>query len=283
MTTPTITLNNYVTLTGLPLAEAVARLDEELPAAAYSAIPGPVDLTDIDPAYMRQTLNEVFGVCGLGWGYAYDPHDLEILAREKTVAATLKRLEFWYVLVNGQPERHTLFASGASENRNFQYAMKGAITNAIGNAASYLGFQESVYLGKRSHATVRAEGPKQPGRRTSSVNRVQNGAAATVVQVDPGPKLPAPAENGARANGPVVAPVGPRTLPQGPHGPMEAPVGPKDPHGPVDAGAFWKRANAALKAGVPNSQVQTIAQAARQTGWSAALAQLNQLMPEVQK
>jgi hypothetical protein len=32
--------------------------------------------------------------------------------------------------------------------------MKGAITNALGHASSNLGFQESVYLGKRSHKTV---------------------------------------------------------------------------------------------------------------------------------
>ena len=45
-------------------------------------------------------------------------------------------------------------ASGGSDNDVEAYAMKGAITNALGHASSNLGFQESVYLGKRSHKTV---------------------------------------------------------------------------------------------------------------------------------
>lgn len=158
MSTPTLT--DFTTLTGLTLAEALAKLDEQLPADAYSPVPGPVALTDIDPGYMRHVLNAVFGPCGLGWGYTYESADLELTFHEKTVTAMLKRLEFWYILVNDAVKRHTLYATGASDNRNAQYAMKGALTNAIGNAVSNIGFQESVYLGKRSHATVGAKLPR---------------------------------------------------------------------------------------------------------------------------
>ncbi|HAD06749.1 MAG TPA: hypothetical protein DCE76_06280, partial [Anaerolineaceae bacterium] len=67
-------------------------------------------------------------------------------------AAILTHLRFWYKLVDGNIQYNcSVHATGASENANIAYAMKGAITNALGNAVSNIGFQESVYLGLRSH------------------------------------------------------------------------------------------------------------------------------------
>lgn len=148
-------MNPFITFTGLSLAEAAQQLDAELPPDAYSKVPGAVDLTDIDPAHMRHTLNTVFGLCGVGWGYDFAVTDLEVTLAEKSALAVCRRLTFWFKLRAGE-ETHTCFipATGASENRNPQYAMKGALTNALGNAVSNLGFQESVYLGRRSHASV---------------------------------------------------------------------------------------------------------------------------------
>ncbi|GAP12187.1 hypothetical protein BECAL_03391 [Bellilinea caldifistulae] len=155
------TLSNIFTLTGLTLEEAIQQLDQELPAGAYKALPGAVDLTDIDPNWMRKTLNHVFGLCGLGWGYEYDPANLEYRYESRTnakgneygvYAAILTHLRFWYKLVDGNIQYNcSVHATGASENANIAYAMKGAITNALGNAVSNIGFQESVYLGLRSH------------------------------------------------------------------------------------------------------------------------------------
>ncbi len=155
------TLSNIFTLTGLTLEEAIQQLDQELPAGAYKALPGAVDLTDIDPNWMRKTLNHVFGLCGLGWGYEFDPGDLEHRYESRTNArgneygvyvAVLTHLRFWYKLVDGNTQYNcSVHATGASENANIAYAMKGAITNALGNAVSNIGFQESVYLGLRSH------------------------------------------------------------------------------------------------------------------------------------
>lgn len=153
------------TMTGLTMAEAIAKLDEQLPPDAYSAVPGGADLTDIDPNYMRKVLNEVFGLCGLGWGYEYAPGNMETRnetrkgsnGNREVVVAALKHLRFWYKVSDGsETYTCTVDASGGSDNSNASYAMKGAITNAIGNAASNIGFQESVYLGKRSHKTVKA-------------------------------------------------------------------------------------------------------------------------------
>jgi hypothetical protein len=67
--------------------------------------------------------------------------------------------------------------------------MKGAITNALGNAASNIGFQESVYLGKRSHKTVKAQKPA-----SASASSAQGKAAATpAAKPAPAKAKPAPA------------------------------------------------------------------------------------------
>jgi hypothetical protein len=162
-------ISKIFTLTGMALKDAIAKLDEQLPADAYSAVPGGADLTDIDPNYMRKVLNAIYGLCGFGWGYEYLPTDLDI--RQETrktnsgsrevIVATLKHLRFWYKVTDGtETFVCTVDASGGSDNSNAAYAMKGAITNAIGNAVSNIGFQESVYLGKRSHKTVKASASK---------------------------------------------------------------------------------------------------------------------------
>lgn len=164
-------MDTIKTLTGLTLSQLIEKLDEQLPADAYSATPGGADLTDIDPNYMRSVLNQVFGLCGFGWGYDYDSADLETHKETRetkngpreVVVANLKRLRFWYKLVaDGKEFICEVPSSGASENSTSGYAMSGAVTNAIGKAVSNIGFQESVYLGKRSHKTVaRAAKPAQ--------------------------------------------------------------------------------------------------------------------------
>lgn len=160
-----MTIQTIRTLTGLTLEQAAAILDEQLPPDAYSAVPGGADLTDIDPNYMRKTLNAVFGLCGLGWGYDYKAEDIEtrVATRQskngayEAIIAVLKRLRFWYKLTqDGNIIECEVPSSGASENTNAGYALSGAITNALGKAVSNIGFQESVYLGRRSHKFVKA-------------------------------------------------------------------------------------------------------------------------------
>lgn len=172
------------TLTGLTLEQAQARLDEVLPAEAYSAVPGRTELTDIDPNYMRAVLSSTFGMCGYGWGYEYDPANMELHRETRefqsgtrdVMVAVLKRLRFWYKLKDGDNViTCSLDASGGSENSSYAYAMKGAITNALGNAASNIGFQQSVYLGKRSHKTVRAEKPAAAARPAQPIEELDPG------------------------------------------------------------------------------------------------------------
>ena len=183
-------------ITNLTVAEAVAKLDKQLPPGAYTVVPSGADLTDIDPNNMRKTLNEVFGLCGFGWGYEYDPADMETRkgtrktqsGKREVVVAAQKHLRFWYKVTNGQETSVcTVDASGGSDNSSASYAMKGAITNVPGNAASNIGFQESVYLGKRSHKTVKAQ-------KLASASSTQGKAAATpALKPAPAKAKPAPA------------------------------------------------------------------------------------------
>ena len=166
---------NAKTLTGMTLEEVAVRLDEQLPQDAYKPVPGGADLTDIDPNFMRKVLNEVFGVCGYGWGYDYDAStirsrtDVRTNSRGKeytVIIVTLSFLNFWYKLRDGDDlvVCHVP-ATGSSENSNDAYALKGALTNAIGNAVSNIGFQQSVYLGKRDHRSVKKSRATQRKRK----------------------------------------------------------------------------------------------------------------------
>lgn len=209
-------IKNFKTLTDLTLDEVAARLDAELPSDAYTAVPGALGLTDIDPGYMRETLNEVFGMCGVGWGYKYAPEDMQVSAEDRPRSsggnrhvriATLKRLTFWYRLVTGNGNGstvnglHEIDASGGSENDVEAYAMKGAITNALGNAVSNIGFQKSVYLGKRSHKTV---GGKPAPAAKSAPKPAQAPAASKPAQP---PVAPKPAPKPAPATTQTATPV----------------------------------------------------------------------------
>ena len=60
-------LDELKTLAGLTIKELIAKFDEQLPPDAYKEVPGGAGLTDIDPGYMKQVLNAVFGLCGIGW------------------------------------------------------------------------------------------------------------------------------------------------------------------------------------------------------------------------
>ena len=156
------------TLTGMTIENLREALDQNFEPAAYKNIPGGADLTDIDPAYMKKCLNDVFGICGLGWGYEYNPADMVIEAGSKAdwTGAFLKAGIFWFKLVDdsGQEHKVTIQASGGSENKRVEFALKGALTNMISNAVSQIGFQESVYMGRRSHRTENGDSRQRPGK-----------------------------------------------------------------------------------------------------------------------
>ena len=153
------TLNNF------PINELSTLLDQPLPPQAYKALPGGAGLTDIDASWQRRAFNKIFGVYGLGWGFEFEAKDLE-LRHEEVVTAKGSRVtpfarvygRFWIAVKNdaGEVSKISFPVTGANGNQtgNEGYSMKGAITNAIGFGASMIGWQESVYLGARSHSNT---------------------------------------------------------------------------------------------------------------------------------
>lgn len=167
-------ITNYKTLTGYTLAQVIEELDRELPKEAYKAVPGGANLTDISPGFMRESLATIFGFCGIGWGYEYSSEDLtvETVTRVKSGGgervvqiASLKKLVFWFIFLDelGAERRYSVASSGGAESDSVGYAMSGAITNALSKATSNIGFQKSVYMGRRDHRTVgKNKAPVQP-------------------------------------------------------------------------------------------------------------------------
>jgi hypothetical protein len=178
--------NALKTLTGMGIADLPARLDDELPPEAYKPVPGGADLTDIDPNHMTRVLNQVFGLCGIGWGYEFDPQQVELHFADKNAMAAVRSLTFWFKLVDeqGGAQTFSIPSTGGSDNRTAAYALKGAITSAIGQAASKIGFQESVYLGKRDHRTVNGK----RGSGSDALKRVAAAKAAAAAKDAPGGK-----------------------------------------------------------------------------------------------
>ncbi len=151
------------TVTGFMLEQVVAELQKPLPASAYKPVPGASDLTDIDPAYLTEVATKVFGPIGFGWWYDYTPTDLTVSAevrtaksgREYTVfTASLHKLIVRYRLIDATGNTlisEPITATGGNDNEVESYAVRGALTNAIGAAFAKLTWQLPVYKGQLSH------------------------------------------------------------------------------------------------------------------------------------
>jgi hypothetical protein len=164
----TVKISEVKTLTGVPYAEIVARLREPFEAAAYKAVPGGADLTDINTGYMIERLTEVFGLRGLGWNLEYNPEDLVTEGDGKRVMSHLKFATFSYALVDNESDLHAFSfpTSGKSENMP-AYSEEGARTNALGAAVKTLCFQVDVYKNKLNHhnaGKVQNSQPKANGQ-----------------------------------------------------------------------------------------------------------------------
>lgn len=174
-------MNNLKTFAGLTLEDAFAQLDAQLESAAYKEIRGgkgqSLGLTDIVPAYLPFTLNKLFGPIGIGWGFSVDDQNTKAFEVEKNDGSTRTeytssaKVTVWY---NGFDD---MFAAqkfvlaervpGGSSNSTLEWAMKGAVTNALGTAWFFAGWQISVYMDKRGHNNLKdeEERPEKPAKR----------------------------------------------------------------------------------------------------------------------
>jgi hypothetical protein len=185
------------TVTGFTLEQVVAELQKPLPAAAYKPVPGASDLTDIDPAYLTEVATKVFGPIGFGWWYDYAPSDLTVSAevrtaksgREYTVfTASLHKLIVRYRLIDAASNTlisEPITATGGNDNEVESYAVRGALTNAIGAAFAKLTWQLPVYKGQLSHHNAATFGENGKKADPKAVVKTASSAKSAASEVAP--------------------------------------------------------------------------------------------------
>lgn len=211
-------MSNYLstlhTITGYTFPEALAKLKEVLPPEAYKEVGGGSGkkFTDISPAYQTEVVTEVFGPAGIGWFWNYDSNDVSLFTVEKKnsnrswtdYVAHIKRFSFVYVYVDAEGNTRysaEIISTGGSDNSDAEYALKGAITNALGGALAKLCWQIDVYKGKLDHNNAAEAYRKQQARKNGTTTPVSpvttdNGKA----QVKETPAPVAVAESSAETN-----------------------------------------------------------------------------------
>jgi len=157
------------TLNGFLLSDLADLLDQPLHHSAYKPITGgclATYLTDISIVWQRRVFNKIFGIYSIGWGFDVNPD--HIVTTEGTTSSGKPNYEtsikgmFWFKYIkDGKELKSEFLVTGAHKdnNGNIGYSMKGAFTNAIGFGGSCLGWQESVYMGERSHSSPKTSAP----------------------------------------------------------------------------------------------------------------------------
>jgi hypothetical protein len=145
------------TFTGLTIPQALSALQAKLEPNAYKQVSGAgVKLTDIKPAYLTEVLTDVFGICPIGWSFDWENIQLD---GQMTTTSTGKERYVWqadilrgwlnYTLTDGEEEYDfKVLSTGGSDNDVKEYAVRGAVTNMLGAAASKLLWQLTVYKGQ---------------------------------------------------------------------------------------------------------------------------------------
>lgn len=143
------------------LADLYAQLREPLPAEAVEVDNSRgFQLTGIKGAYVIERLNNVFGLCGVGW--RFEIAELEVA--DGWATCTL-HLSYRY---NGEWSKPIPSAGDQRLVKNRAGdAMKGAITDALKKAASYLGVGEAAYKGLLTEALTNKRPTPSPSPNTT--------------------------------------------------------------------------------------------------------------------
>lgn len=176
--------NQVLTMSGLTWEQAIAKLKETLPESAYKKVEGSAfGGTDISPAWLTEKANEIFGPCGVGWTFTYEQSDALVsretrnskAGREYSVwSAWLTRLELRILWLGFEGiDRGVILSTGYAEGENPAYALRGAVTNALGSAFSKLCWQVGVYKGERdgfqqASGGAQASGAKRQAQQATS-------------------------------------------------------------------------------------------------------------------
>jgi len=205
------------TVTGLTMAEVKELFTRVLPPKAYKSVPGGANLTDISPAYLAESLTQAFGPTGYGWWLDVSVQPIEVFqetrvsskGKEYTVwCAYYDRALFHYrLVVNGEETVVSIETNGGSDNAEREYAVRGALTSAIGGAAARLLWQLDVYKGLLNHRNAgRYQKDGDNGAARTRTSRPERGTSRTKPKAQAS-KAAKPSDNGADGPGSL----GPRT------------------------------------------------------------------------
>lgn len=156
--------NVITTIFGEDLVAAFGRLDQHLGNGAYKKILGgkgsSLNLTDIVPAYLPDILNKVFGPLGIGWHFklqSIETRETQGRSGVEFESKVVIQTRYAYLLNDALSWSRPIEMPGASRNAPVNWAEKGAISNALGNAWYMHGYQMSVYKDERGHDTPSEE------------------------------------------------------------------------------------------------------------------------------
>lgn len=139
------------------LTDAYEKLQAKFPDDAYKHnVPmGGFKGTTIDPYHIIARLNNIFGMCGYGWGVKQVQHylsDRMIDPKGREFVVINAHGVFWYCLEETDSSKHygQFEVCGGTSVFTYQleHGYKQAHTNLISKAASMIGVGISIYQGK---------------------------------------------------------------------------------------------------------------------------------------
>jgi hypothetical protein len=102
--------------------------------------------TAVKPFYLMHKATEVFGVCGIGWGW----NELE---NQMIAGVWCSKVELWFVHNNQRgviQQWGQTVMQGKNKHGDFvdEEAPKKAVTDAVSKCLSYLGFAGDIHMGR---------------------------------------------------------------------------------------------------------------------------------------
>jgi hypothetical protein len=158
-------------------------------------LPGGFTATTVDANWVLERATELFGPCGQGWGWSI------VSAFETPTCLCTVHIRLWYVF-DGQRGEYDAIASEASQ-RTYKSgdqqadsdAFKKALTDAIKNALTKIGFLADIHQGRhddpeyvrRSKAYVEAQGLRDRAQQAAGSDRQSDGDRDAETDVAPVP------------------------------------------------------------------------------------------------
>lgn len=157
-------------------------------------------LHSVKAAYIIERLNDVFGVCGVGWRYVHSP--VETTGKEVTTEVALQysygdarcgpiywdgEINCWAILDTPTNWSEPVFAHGGKSKGGgsapLTDAKKSAVTDGLTKAASMLGIAHHVFkgLGKQGVREQESEPAPEP-KKPADLEKLQDGEFALTIE-----------------------------------------------------------------------------------------------------